>query len=272
MGSTFGYSVTHTKPGSHLVTSFKGTFEESGALLYFALPLDDVGYLNKYLKKFVKIDAERTWAWNYPKYACLIHVFGGLGIPIGSKDTTLPFFKQYYGGGPNSMRAWPVRGIGPGSQALVNYKDRTLNDRTGDIRLEANLEYRRDIWQIIPNTLLLKWALFADIGNVWNFQNTRPDQMFDSTSFPITSLNDFYKQLGVNVGTGFRFDFNYIALRLDFGFRFKRPELQENGGWKIPSVGFNDILPKIFSKGKDDEYRRWRYENFNFTISLNYPF
>ena len=272
MGSTFGYSVTNSKPGSHKVTSFKGTFEESGALLYFALPLDDVGALNKYLKKFVRIDAERTWAWNYLKHAYIIHLFGGVGIPIGSKDTTLPFFKQYFGGGPNSMRAWPVRGIGPGAQALVNFNDRTLNDRTGDIRLEANLEYRKDIAQLIPNTLTLKWALFADVGNVWNFQNTRPDQQFDSTQFPINSLNDFYKQLGVNLGTGLRFDFNYVALRLDFGFRFKRPELSENDGWKIPSVGFNDLFPKLFSRGNNDEYRKWRYENFNFTISLNYPF
>ena len=272
MGSTFGYSVTHSNPGSKRVTSFKGTFEESGALLYFALPLDDVGYFKKYLKKFIKIDAERTWAWNYTKHNYIIHVFGGLGIPIGSRDTTLPFFKQYFGGGPNSMRAWPVRGIGPGIQRLVVFDKRTLNDRTGDIRMEANLEYRRHLLQIIPNTLALKWALFADIGNVWNFKNTRPDQQFDSTQFPFGSFKDFYKQLGVNLGTGFRLDFNYVALRLDFGFRFKRPELPENDGWKIPSVGFNDLLPKLFARGKEDEYRKWRYENFNFTISLNYPF
>lgn len=271
MGSTFGYSEIKSK-SKKLVTSFKGTFEESGALLYFALPLDDVGALKKYLKKFIKIDAEKTWTWSYPKNQYVIHLFGGLGVPIGSRDTTLPFFKQYFGGGPNSMRAWPVRGIGPGSQSLVNYNNRTLNDRTGDIRLEANIEYRQHLAQIIPNTLALKWALFADIGNVWNFKNTRPDQQFDSTQFPFHSLKDLYKQLGVNLGTGLRFDFNYVALRLDFGFRFKRPELTQNSGWKIPSIGFNDLLPKLFGRGKDDEYRKWRYENFNFTISLNYPF
>lgn len=274
MGSTVGYSETKNtlRTNKTIIRNFKVTFEESGALLYFALPLDDVGALNKYLKKFAKIDFEWTRSANYSKYAKVIHFFAGIGIPIGSRDTTLPFFKQYFGGGPNSMRAWPVRGIGPGSQKLIDFDKRTLNDRTGDIKIELNLEYRKHLAQIIPNTLALKWALFADIGNVWNFQNTRPDQQFDSTQFPINSLHDFYKQLGVNLGTGFRFDFNYVALRLDFGFRFKRPELDENAGWKIPSIGFNDLFGKLFGRGKNDEYRIWRYENFNFTISLNYPF
>ena len=274
MGSTVGYSKTKNRVSSNKTVSrnFRVTFEESGALLYFALPLDDVGALNKYLKKFAKIDVEWTLSKTFSKHALIYHGFFGLGIPIGSKDTTLPFFKQYFGGGPNSMRAWPVRGIGPGAQALVDFNNRTLNDRTGDIKLEMNVEYRKHIAQIIPNTLALKWALFADIGNVWNFKNTRPDQQFDSTQFPFTSFKDLYKQLGVNLGTGFRLDFNYVALRLDFGFRFKRPELSENDGWKVPSVGFNDLFPKLFARGKNDEYRKWRYENFNFTISLNYPF
>ena len=137
------------------------------------------------------------------------------------------------------MRGWPVRGIGPGSQGLVRFEDRTLNDRTGDMRIEANVEYRAHVAQLIPNTLALKWALFADIGNVWNFKNTRPDRQYDSTQFH-WNLKDFYKQLGVNLGTGFRLDFNYVAIRLDFGFRFKRPELSENDGWKIPAISFDD--------------------------------
>lgn len=273
MGSTFGYSNVYTNKlkGGRLVRTFKATFEESGALLYFALPLKDVGALNKYLRTYIKGDVECTWAWDYAKHSFLIHGIVGIGLPASSKDSTLPFFKQYFGGGPNSMRGWPVRGIGPGSQGLVRFEDRTLNDRTGDMRIEANVEYRAHVAQLIPNTLALKWALFADIGNVWNFKNTRPDRQYDSTQFH-WNLKDFYKQLGVNLGTGFRLDFNYVAIRLDFGFRFKRPELSENDGWKIPAISFDDLFGKLFRKGNKDEYRRWRYENFNFTISLNYPF
>jgi len=265
MGSTVGYNETRSKPGSHRISTLKATFEESGALLYFAFPVDDIGYINKYIRKFVKLDVEKTWTWNYTRHAVVIRLFGGAGLPIGSKDSTLPFFKQYFAGGPNSMRAWPIRGIGPGSKALAAYNVGSLADRTGDIRLEGNIEYRKDLAQLIPNTLTLKWALFADIGNVWNWKNTQPGNAVDSAQFNIKNL---YKQLGVNLGTGFRFDFNYVVLRFDFGFRFKRPELEANGGWKAPSIGFDDLFAKLFSK----DYRQWRYENFNFTIGLNYPF
>ena len=77
----------------------------------------------------------------------------------------------------------------------------------------------------------------------------------------------------MNVGTGFRLDFNYFVVRFDLGFRLKRPETSYiNNGWKIPSFGFDDIIPKLFEKRKNEEYRKWRYENFNFTFGISYPF
>ncbi len=270
LGSTIGYTETHINPKhTNRISSFKFNFEESGALLYFAVPLDQINFLKKDLRKFLKLDVEQTWNITHRKSSLAFRLFGGVGIPIGKKDTTLPFFKQYFAGGPNSMRAWPIRGIGPGSKPLAAYGVSTLSDRTGDIRVEFNAEYRKDLFQLIPNTLTLKWALFADIGNVWNFNNTNPNGSFDSTKFEFKNL---YRQLGVNLGTGFRFDFNYVLLRFDLGFRFKRPELQENAGWKIPSIGFDDLFSKLFSRGTNDEYRKWRYENFNFSIGLTYPF
>ncbi|MGB3234826.1 MAG: hypothetical protein WBA94_03075, partial [Ferruginibacter sp.] len=82
-------------------------------------------------------------------------------------------------------------------------------------------------------------------------------------------LKNLYREIGLSAGTGLRLDFNYVVLRLDFGFRVKRPETSYfNDGWKLPSLSFNDIIPKLFS-GK---YRQWRYENFNFSIGINYAF
>ena len=168
------------------------------------------------------------------------------------------------------MRGWPVRGIGRGSQKLTDYDKNIFNDRTGDIQLEGNFEYRYDIAQIIPNTLILRGALFADLGNVWNVRNSK---VFgpDSAQFKFKNI---YKDLGISAGTGFRLDFNYFVLRFDFGFRFKRPEDRYNGnnGWKVPSLSFNDAFQKIFTRGKNDEYRKWRYENFNLTIGIGYSF
>ena len=173
------------------------------------------------------------------------------------------------------MRAWPVRSIGPGSKALAPYDSSSLNDRAGDIRFEVNGEYRYDIVTIIPNSLVLRGALFIDAGNVWNFKNTQPvPGAPDSLQF---NFGRFYQQLGVSAGTGFRFDFNYFLVRFDLGFRFKKPDVAKNNGWQIPEVTFANLFKKgdqieISPGVYAYEHRVWRYENFNFTIGLSYPF
>ena len=258
IGSSYSYSSTYINPKhANRQHSFNGNIEESG-LLWGRL-----GIFKKELRQFIKVDGEYTFAITYPKSARVFRAFLGVGIPLENNDTaSLPFFKQYYSGGANSMRGWPIRGIGPGAKPL-GLTNVLTNDRTGDIRFEINAEYRHDLFQIIPNSLTLKWALFTDIGNVWNFRNTRPGGGVDSLQF---SFNNFYKQLGVDVGTGFRFDFNYVVLRFDLGFRFKKPDIAKNDGWQIPDITLNNLL-----KG-GDENRNWRYQNFNFTIGLSYPF
>jgi len=246
--------------------------EESGVLWA------RLGLFKKYLSEFIKADAEYVFSTSRPKSAFVFRIFGGIGIPL-SKDSALPFFKQYFGGGSNSMRAWPIRAIGRGSQPLAPYGSTTFQDRTGDIQLETNLEYRYTIVQIIPNSLVLRGAFFADIGNIWNLKNTKASGGgIDSAQF---KFNRLYKELGVSAGTGFRLDFNYFILRFDLGFRFKRPDVSENDGWQIPDITFNNI----FKRGEqvpdpndptktynDNRYRKWRYENFNFTLGISYPF
>ena len=243
--------------------SFKLNIEESGMIW------GRIGIFKNYMRQFIKTDLEYVYAASRPKSAFVFRLFGGVGISAKS-DTTLPFFKQFYAGGSNSMRAWPVRGIGRGSQPLNPYGANQFNDRTGDIQLEANLEYRYVIAQIIPNSLVLKGALFCDIGNIWNFRNTKPGGGTDSAQFQFKNL---YRDLGVAAGVGLRIDFNYVVLRFDLGFRFKRPETSYiNDGWKLPNLGFDDVLKKIFTKGINDEYKRWRYENFNFNVGIGYSF
>lgn len=237
--------------------------EESG-LTWGNLP-----FLKKYLRRFIKMDAEWKYTINYSKTALAFRGFAGVGIPLLGSDTnkTLPFFKQYFGGGVNSMRGWPARGIGIGGQARIPFtsSQTIFNDRTGDLQLEGNIEYRYEIARIIPNTLTLRGALFMDIGNVWNLRNLQPSGN-DSAQFKFSNL---YSQLGMSAGTGFRIDFNYVVLRLDLGFRFKRPDLYFiNDGWKAPKIGFDDFFQKMLSR----DYRQWRYENFNFSIGISYPF
>jgi len=248
--------------------AFRINAEESG-LTWGLLPI-----VKKYKRRYIKADIEIKETIKYAKSSLALRGFIGLGVPLLGSDTnrTLPFFKQYFGGGSNSMRAWPVRGIGPGGRPLVPFTttETVFNDRTGDMQLELNAEYRYDIAKIIPNTLTLRGAFFTDIGNIWNLKNTKLDGSADSSQIQLKNL---YKQLGVSAGTGLRLDFNYFVLRLDFGFRFKRPERYYiNDGWKSPDISFKDGFKKIFARGENDEYRKWRYENFNFTIGIGYAF
>ena len=242
--------------------------EESG-LTWGLVPV-----LNKYKRRYIKGDVEVKHIIKYNKASLGFRGFLGVGVPLLGSDTnpSLPINKQYFGGGSNSMRAWPVRGIGPGGRPLIPFSsNKTIfNDRTGDMQFELNAEYRFDIANIIPNTMILRGAIFSDIGNIWNLRNTKLDGSADSAQFKFKNL---YSQTGVSAGTGLRLDFNYFVLRLDFGFRFKRPELYYiNDGWKAPDIGFDDAFKKIFTRGTNSEYRQWRYENFNFTIGIGYSF
>jgi outer membrane protein insertion porin family len=262
MAGSFATSYSnpvHAKSLSR-IRNLKFTAEESG-LTYGLLPI-----FKKYKRTYLKLDGEYKYTVSYPNNkAIAVRAYAGVGIPLAG-DTSLPFFKQFFGGGSNSMRGWPVRGIGRGGQKLTPFRSGLFNDRTGDMQLEANFEYRYNIARIIPDLLTLKGALFIDAGNIWNLKDSRPGGVTDSAQFKFQNL---YKELGISAGTGFRLDFNYLTLRFDFGFRFKRPELSYiNSGWKAPTIGFNDAFQKLFNK----DYREWRYENFNFTIGINYPF
>lgn len=270
MGTSLSYNLAHTNPRNPKnLTKIKANIKESG--LFWGLlkqgnrSAENGNFFNKYLKEFVKSDVEYTYTINHPKSALVFRTFVGVGIPLTKTDTTLPFFEQYFGGGPNSMRGWPVRGIGVGSQALSPYQIAGIrfNDRTGDIQIEQNAEYRFNVAPMFSNAILFKMAVFADIGNIWNFKNTRPDGLKDSTQFQFKNL---YRQLGVSSGVGFRFDFTYFLLRFDVALRFKRPDILKNDGWQLPNVNFRHLFNSA------TENRIWRYNNFNATIGIDYPF
>ncbi len=268
MGQSLRYVSNYINPKNpERATVFKFNLEESGLLwgrLRDAISKNGrKNFLTNYLKQFIKTDVEYTYTISHPKSAVVFRLFAGVGIPLSTSDTTLPFFKQYFGGGPNSMRGWPVRGIGIGSQPLAPFENSTFNDRTGDIQLEGNAEYRYNIAPLFSNAVYLKGAFFIDAGNVWNFKNTKANGSLDSTQFKFQNL---YKQLGLSAGTGLRFDFSYFLIRFDMAFRFKRPDITTNSGWQIPNITWNHLF------SNDDANKKWRYENFNFTIGIDYPF
>ena len=109
------------------------------------------------------------------------------------------------------MRGWQARALGPGKEQIN--PDFTIPSQTGDIKLEANLEYRFGIfWKF-------EGALFGDLGNVWTLTNTGADGEF--------SFDDFYKTLGADWGVGLRLNLQFILIRLDFGMQLYDPSRRE---------------------------------------------
>lgn len=255
----------HHRKDNH-TSSIRTNLEESGLLAGRIKRATD-GDVFGQLYEFVKMDVEYKYEIKYPNNSSWnFRLYAGVGIPLGNdtaRNKTLPFFKQFIAGGPNSMRAWPFRSLGPGSTARLPYGSSYFNDRFGDMQLEANIEYRYNIAEIIPNSMYLKGAFFTDIGNVWNVKRDATKAPYDSAHFDLSRI---YQQIAVGGGAGLRIDFNYFVVRFDMGLRFKRPDNPLNDGWHIPDVN----LARIF--GNSDENKRWRYDNFNFSFGIGYSF
>ena len=173
----------------------------------------------------------------------------GIAKPYGG-DNVLPYEKYYFAGGSSSNRGWRPRRLGPGSytqpDSIGSYdpnEDGPINqsfEQPGEIILEANIEIRRDIIGF------LEGAIFLDIGNIWNFEEQgRPGSKFE--------FNRFYKELAVGTGIGFRFDFNFLVLRLDVGMKVYDPAREEGDRFVLDQVGlskpYNDTYPLVFNIG-----------------------
>jgi len=158
----------------------------------------------------------------------------------------MPYVKQFYAGGTNSMRAFRARSLGPGTYISPDSLENVMVDQTGDIKLEINIEYR------FPIMKYLKGALFSDIGNIWlvNADTLRPGSEF--------LFDEFYKQVGVGLGAGLRVDLTMVVIRFDYAFPVRKPWLPEGERWVFNEIDF-------FNK-------KWRRDNFLLNISIGYPF
>lgn len=147
----------------------------------------------------------------------------------------------FFVGGSNSIRAWKLRELGPGT-----YRDTTSLsfDRTGDLKLEMNGELRFPIYGVI------KGALFTDAGNVWTYKEdpSRKGAKFEPDSF--------YRQLAIASGIGLRLDFGFFVFRTDFAIPLRDPSYPEESRWVINNI----------SK------RGWLKNELNLSIGVGYPF
>jgi outer membrane protein assembly factor BamA len=209
-------------------------------------------FLDTNLYRFIKVDAEFARKIQIRKTSVVLRLFAGVGYELGStkhpdKRNNLPFFKQYFAGGPNSMRAWRLRQLGPGSVKKEFSGSLGTPDRYGDVQLEGNIEYRFPITKI--GGVRLNGALFTDIGNIWFLKSAAglPEEVF--------SFSRLGKDIAVGIGGGLRVDFGFFVVRLDYAYKAKNPS---------PAPADSASQNKWFYD--------WKPLNGQLQLGINYPF
>lgn len=224
---------------------FKGTGDVAGNLIgtsqYLANSERTVFGLP--YAQFIKADVDgRHYARVGRQSYWVTRLFAGCGVPYGN-SSTLPYIKQYFSGGPNSIRAFQVRSLGPGSYKTDD-NGTNFFDQSGDIKLEFNSEFRHPIFSV------LKGAAFLDAGNIWlvNDNSAIPGGKF---------TKDWYRQIAMGFGYGFRIDIEFIVVRFDFATPLRTPYNNASERW-IDGIGI------------------WKSRGFNenvtFNFSIGYPF
>ena len=219
-----GYELTYDpKPLGRSDFYFRGGIDLAGNLLYgtyeiFNLEKDSAGQYKLFgvpFSQYLRTRLDFRYAFNLGPGTNLVTRFiSGIGYPFGNSEV-LPYIKQFYIGGTNSLRSFIARSVGPGSEVPPE----GFRDLTGDILLEWNLEYR---FTIAGN---FKSALFVDAGNVWLFNDDpdRPNGVF--------RFDTFLDEIAVSSGVGFRWDFDFVVARLDLAYTLRTPYLPEGERW-----------------------------------------
>jgi outer membrane protein insertion porin family len=250
-GPTYSYTYQNTNQKRTKNTFyFKSGIDLSGNLVGLASGTDiktkdPKTILNVPYSQFVKLEADFRHYLNLGGESQLAsRIVVGSGFAYGNSKE-LPFIKQFFIGGTNSIRAFRVRSIGPGSFDNSNSASTFLPDQSGDAKLELNTEFRGKIYSIV------KGALFVDAGNIWllNEDPNKPGAKLSS---------EFLNELAVGVGAGLRFDFDFLVLRTDFAFPIRKPNLAEGNRWVINQIDFGS--------------GPWRSENLIFNLAIGYPF
>lgn len=215
--------------------------------LNIADTLENGGYgiFNQSFSQYARNDFDLRYYLDLgQKQKLVTRLAAGIGIPYGN-SSTLPFIKLFTTGGSNSIRAFQPRSVGPGTYSTPDTLQTVFNIyQSGDIKLELNLEYRFSMTRII------KGAIFADAGNVWNLQEREktPGGKFESS--------EFLSQLALGTGFGLRLDFTFFLLRLDLAFPLAVP-YDNSPGY------FQPIRPLNGS---------WRRDNLLLNLAIGYPF
>ena len=251
-GPTYSYTYTNTLQKRKKNTFYyKGSIDLAGNIAGLVSGAnvqkgDTIKLFDVPFSQFIKIENDfRHYYKLGPDSQLASRVIVGAGYAYGNSNE-MPFIKQFFIGGTNSLRAFRARSIGPGSFDVASTNTNTfLPDQSGDFKLEFNTEYRAKIYG------LLKGALFLDAGNIWLLK--------ENTDKPGAKLSKkFLNELAVGAGAGLRFDFSFLILRTDFAFPIRKSYLPDGNRWVVDQINFGSGA--------------WRKENLIFNLAIGYPF
>lgn len=250
VGSNYAYTYTNTMLPLDNTIYYRGFIDLAGNVAgllsganakkgnqkeWFQIPFSQYAKMEHDFRFYHKFSQKQSIA---------TRAIAGVAYPWGN-SIHVPFSRQFFSGGTNSVRAFRARTLGPGSYDPRTSGNQLVFDQAGDIKLELNAEYRANLHRF------LNVAAFVDAGNVWlvNEDETRPGAKFSK---------EWLSEIAVGAGVGLRLDFNILLLRLDLAMPLRVPYYEKNDRWMFNKVNFGD--------------RDWRRQNLILNIAIGYPF
>ncbi|MDR0660085.1 MAG: BamA/TamA family outer membrane protein [Prevotellaceae bacterium] len=217
-------------------------FESSGNLLYGIFSLSSASksssgqyhILGNPFAQYVKSNIEYSQTIHFDSKSGFA-VRAGIGAAYAyGNSTILPFEKRFYGGGPNGVRGWRTRYLGPGSFGSEDVADISLH--TGDMNVILSAEFRYKLFSF------LETAAFVDSGNIWTLRDyeNQPGGKFKPS--------DFFKEMAIGVGLGLRIDLSFLIVRFDFAKRVYDPA-RVSDRWTFFSEGLKGNSAFYFAIG-----------------------
>jgi len=256
-GVNFTYTYTPKLRGKHNL-QIREFIETTGntAFIYTLISKKEIELFKTSISQYFKNELEIKYTYKASKKHIIATRFlAGAAIPV-YKTARVPYSRQFFLGGPSSMRGWGMRRLGPGR--IRSEEDAQF--QLGDIRLEMNLEYRFMFNTWIGSTL------FTDLGNIWyakNYNSVVPQIPYANIENGVFNA-DFINELAMNIGTGIRLDFSFFVFRFDVAMPIRNP------------AGFSRKDQNGFTYYTDDKgfpiYWKLDYRNTNFVIAVGYPF
>jgi outer membrane protein assembly factor BamA len=200
---------------------------------FFGVPYAQYVLASNDFRVYMKLTKRTNW---------VNRMFFGYGYSYSNSEI-MPYLKQFFIGGSNSLRAFRNGTLGPGS-----YSDSLITSQAvqaGEIKFEYNSELRLKVMKYIYT------AVFTDVGNIW-YRKEQPDAPGSGFS------RNWHKELAVDVGLGLRIDANIMVIRFDVAIPLRIPSLPEDQRWVVDDVNIGS--------------KQWRKDNVILNIAFGYPF